>query len=349
MYEYLIMGQGLAGSLLAWELIRRGRKVCVIDNGHRHASSWVAAGLINPVTGLRMVKSPHTEAWLQAAGETYAGLEQAFGILLRHDRPMWRLFTQQRQRDAWQERLADPDYADYLGPVRPPADAYPYEALHGFGVVNHTGHLDTKSLLGRMKAWLQAQNAYVEQEIAYQAIETQGGTVGWGSLEAKRMIFCEGWRGVDNPWFGHLPLTPVKGEILTLQHSGQLPEAIVNFGKWLLPISPTRFKLGATYDWEHRDQDPTAQGQSHLLEALAAVMPEPPATEVVAHEVGLRPNTRDRLPLIGAHRQFPQLLVFNGFGSKGSLMIPYYARHLADHLLSGSALASHCDIARWEA
>jgi glycine/D-amino acid oxidase-like deaminating enzyme len=233
MYDYLIMGQGLAGSLLAWELSRRGRKVCVIDNGHRHASSWVAAGLINPVTGLRMVKSPHTEAWLQAAGETYAELEQVFGLTLRHHLPMWRLFTREKQREAWQERLADPAYADYLGPVQTAEQAGPYQARHGFGVVNHTGNIDTKALLSEIRTWLQGQGAYVEKEVDYAEIRLEEGSVRWGELSAPRLIFCEGWRGVDNPWFGHLPLTPVKGEILTLQHAGELPEVIANFGKWL--------------------------------------------------------------------------------------------------------------------
>jgi len=349
MLDFLILGQGLAGSLLAWELIHQGHKVCVLDNGHLHASSRVAAGLINPVTGLRLVKSPHTEAWLAAAEQAYTALEQGLGLTLRHRLPMWRLFTVPRQAEAWRERLADPAYADYLGAPQPPEGARPYRAESGFGVVGHTGYLDTKALLLGMRDWLQGQGAYVEGEFSYADLELSEAGVRWGSHAARRLVFCEGWRGVDNPWFGHLPLTPVKGEILTLRHDGRLPEAIANFGKWLLPIAPDRFKLGATYDWEHRDLEATGQARDHLLTALQAILERPLATELLEQEAGLRPNTRDRLPLIGAHPDHPPLWVFNGFGSKGSLMIPYYARHLASHLHDGRPIDPHCHIRRWPA
>ena len=53
--DYLIIGQGLAGSLLAWELIQRRCSVVVVDNGNENASQ-IAAGLINPITGMRFVK-----------------------------------------------------------------------------------------------------------------------------------------------------------------------------------------------------------------------------------------------------------------------------------------------------
>jgi glycine oxidase len=348
MYDYLIIGQGLAGSLLAWELSQRGKTVCVVDNGHLHSSSRVAAGLINPVTGLRLVKSPHTEAWLQVAGEAYAAMERGFGRILRHQLPMWRLFTDKRQQQAWEERLADPAYADYLGPELAPERARPYLASHGFGQVSHTGWLDTKALLGEMRAWLEGQGAYLQTELDYSAIRLGEELVSWGDHSARRLVFCEGWRGVDNPWFGHLPLTPVKGEILTLKHGGKLPEVIANFGKWLLPVAADRFKLGATYDWEHRDQEVTEQAREHLLAALTDILEIPLATELLDHEAGLRPNTRDRLPLIGAHPEHPRLWVFNGFGSKGSLMIPYYAHHLAEHLEAGVPLDPHCHIGRWD-
>ncbi|HBA65740.1 MAG TPA: FAD-dependent oxidoreductase, partial [Methylococcaceae bacterium] len=54
--DFLIVGQGLAGSLLAFELIQRNAQVMVVDDGRENASE-VAAGLINPVTGIRLVKS----------------------------------------------------------------------------------------------------------------------------------------------------------------------------------------------------------------------------------------------------------------------------------------------------
>lgn len=55
--RFLIVGQGIAGSVLAWTLLQRGAKVQLADPKLRSSSSRVAAGIINPVTGKRFVKS----------------------------------------------------------------------------------------------------------------------------------------------------------------------------------------------------------------------------------------------------------------------------------------------------
>ncbi|NJK93027.1 MAG: FAD-dependent oxidoreductase [Blastochloris sp.] len=49
--EDLIVGAGIAGCLLARSLLRRGRRVHVVDAGRASAASASAAWLINPVTG----------------------------------------------------------------------------------------------------------------------------------------------------------------------------------------------------------------------------------------------------------------------------------------------------------
>ncbi|MBD3670094.1 MAG: FAD-dependent oxidoreductase [Gammaproteobacteria bacterium] len=347
MLDVLIVGQGLAGSLLASELIAQGQRIRVLDNRHRHASSMVAAGLINPVTGRRLVKSPYTEDWMAAAWSCYRQLESELGLALLFEKPMWRLFTSAKQREIWQQRQSQEEYAGFLStPDTEPASLY--QAPHGMGKVSHTAYVDTKVMLTALRDWLEQQDAYLEREVEYEAIHPRQGHVEVDGLKARQLVFCEGYRGMHNPWFGQLPLTPVKGEILTLSHDTDLPDLIANFGKWLLPIDTNLFKLGATYDWEHLDNVPTQAARQHLLDALAKVLSHPLSTTLQAHEAGVRPNSRDRLPLIGPHPDHRSLYIFNGFGSRGALMIPYYASQLAAHMRQGEALPSHCDIARFE-
>jgi len=75
--DYLIVGQGLAGSVLAWCLAQQGRRVLLLDDGHRHAASRAAAGLINPLAGMRFSRPARIEAWLASATELYAALSRA--------------------------------------------------------------------------------------------------------------------------------------------------------------------------------------------------------------------------------------------------------------------------------
>jgi glycine/D-amino acid oxidase-like deaminating enzyme len=90
--DFLIIGQGLAGSLLAWELIQRGCNVVIIDNGLENASQ-VAAGLINPITGMRFVKSADVDTLLPAAKRCYSHLADFFQQDFYIEKPMLRIFN----------------------------------------------------------------------------------------------------------------------------------------------------------------------------------------------------------------------------------------------------------------
>jgi len=56
-YDYLVIGQGLAGSAIALQLLKRNRKFMVLDQPHQNNSSAVAAGIFNPITGKKWVKT----------------------------------------------------------------------------------------------------------------------------------------------------------------------------------------------------------------------------------------------------------------------------------------------------
>jgi glycine/D-amino acid oxidase-like deaminating enzyme len=62
---------------------------------------------------------------------------------------------------------------------------------------------------------------------------------------------------------------------------------------------------------------------------------------------GIRPSTRDRLPVMGRHPDHPQIALFNGFGSKGATWAPPLAEHFASHLLNGDALDEEIDLLRF--
>jgi glycine/D-amino acid oxidase-like deaminating enzyme len=66
-------------------------------------------------------------------------------------------------------------------------------------------------------------------------------------------------------------------------------------------------------------------------------------------EVGVRPATRDRQPFVGNHPEYPQLAVFNGFGAKGSLLVPWFSERMIRFLLHQEALPVTADIRRYNA
>ncbi len=346
--DVLIIGQGLAGSLLAWELQRRGRSVVVVDDDHASSSSRAAAGLVNAIVGTRLVKTEDAELLVPAARALYRKLEAAFDRRFFHERPMLRLFRTDQERARWEERRQDPEYRAWINeswPIGEPPAAV-HAPLGGF-VQHRTGFLDTNALLDTLRDHLDQQQNRIVARIDPAAVTPVGDEVQWQAITARCAIFCEGYRLRDNPWFDWLPMKPIKGEILTLHSRKPLPRAIINAGKWIVPFEDELFRLGATYDHDRLDTLPTHEAREQLLAALPALLQQPPACEVVAHRVGIRPRSGDRRPLLGFHPHHAGLGVFNGFGSHGALLIPWYASRMADRIDGINTIPASADIRRF--
>ena len=67
---------------------------------------------------------------------------------------------------------------------------------------------------------------------------------------------------------------------------------------------------------------------------------------ITGHSAGVRPATTDRHPFIGSDSKHPAVMIFNGFGAKGALLIPWYAKQFASHLVNGEPLDPAADIRR---
>lgn len=339
--DVLIIGQGLAGSLLAWELLKRDCRIMIIDNGEENASQ-VAAGLINPVTGIRLVKAPEIDTLLPIATRLYAELAEYFQQTFYIEKPMLRILRNANEANYAANRLADPAYREYI------AEAYSTDTRPSpFGCMqqNHTGYLLTQSLLSCLKAFFISKNCYRVTNVNYSEIEL-GSSPRWQDISTQHIVFCEGHRATDNPWFSWLPFRPVKGEILTLSHQATLPDNILNNGHWLIPTTDQQLRVGATFDRGNLNILTTEAGKNELLDTMQTLMPGFSA-EIIAHKANIRPCTADRKPFIGRHPHNPQLLIFNGFGAKGSLQIPWYSRQFVQYVLNGNHLPTDCDIKRY--
>lgn len=348
--DFLIIGQGLAGSLLAWQLIQRGHKVIIVDNSLENASQ-VAAGLINPITGMRLVKSTEVDVLLPVAKQFYGQLADFFQQDFYIEKPMLRIFNSMKEQNHCEKRLNNPDYQPYLGdrhaviePLNTPFDAVTQQ---------QTGYLLTRPLLACLKDFFIANGCYQQTVFDVADIQLQP-TLRWQGISPKRIIFCEGYHALHNPYFAWLPFQAVKGEILTLAHSHRLPDAILNYGQWLIPLLKDwqscsnlhQVRIGATFDWQNLNNRTTELGKQSLLDGLKTVLPHFDY-QIQDHQANVRPCTLDKQPFIGFHPQHPQLAIFNGFGAKGSLQIPWYSQQFANTLLNNAALPASADIQRY--
>jgi len=345
--DYLIVGQGLAGSILAWELIRHEQRVLVLDNGRENSASRVAAGLINPVTGQRLVKSADVDSCLPVALDYYRKLEQHFVQQFYYPMPMLRLFQSAADRDRFRQRTNDTTYKKYLGNSFLPGESGEpiADQLGGFEQ-RQTGYLDITSLMKAIRQWLEQLQSYLPTNFDYQELQLRDDNVRWRELMVKKVVFCEGVAALDNPWFRWLPFQLSKGDVISLHSESALPKKIVNDGYWLLPVDGYTAKVGATYEWQWQTERPSELSRQELWEAFQRITGGLKAT-IFKHQSGIRPTTRDKHPIIGDHPSYEQLAIFNGFGSKGALTIPQYAMQFVNTLLYDRPLPSDVAIDRF--
>jgi len=341
--DYLIIGQGLAGSMLAWELIQRQKQVIVVDNGQENASK-VAAGLINPVTGMRFVKSSDVDLLLPCAKNYYQQLSLVFKENFFIEKTMLRLLRNEKELQACQKRLKQAEYQHYLEGIIPSSSAL--ESSNGLLQQTQTGYLLTQPLLDYLKNYFISKNSYINTQINYDDIELFP-SLRWQNFQPKKIIFCEGYLASTNPWFSYLPFQPVKGEIITASATKVIQQNILNYGHWFIPLDEHRFRTGATFDRINLNQQITTTAKETLFSSLKQIMPNLDINKTINQQAGIRPCTLDKQPFIGQHPQHSNLLMFNGFGAKGSLQIPFYCQSFADSLLSDSSIPPTSNILRY--
>jgi len=340
----LIIGQGLAGSMLAWHLMRRNQSVNIVNDESAACASRVAAGLFNPVTGQRLVLQEQAAHIIPAAQQCYQELEACLGKTFFHDKPMLRILKNEKELQTFEKRSHEKKYTPYLGKHIDHIEAI--HAPHGLCEQLQTGYLDTNRLLDSLRDYFITQACYTADHFEYRDLTVSEKGIVWKQTHAERIIFCQGFMDQDNPWFNDLPFQPAKGEILTLRSNSKLPEQIINGGKWLLPLDNGHYKAGATYSHDLCDIEPSAEARIEILNGLQKMLHNAPHIDLLKQQAGVRPNTLDKQPFIGFHPDIPQIGIFNGFGSKGSMLIPYYAQAFTEHLVCGKPIPCEADIIR---
>lgn len=344
--DYLIIGQGLAGTLMSWNLIMAGQRVLVIDQEREFVASKVAAGIINPITGRRYVKSWMVDQLLPTAREVYQNIENTLGISIYHPRSILRCLFNNREENDWLIRSGAEGYSKYM---LDEAELGPYaqktELAFSYGEVQHAAQVDLPQLIQQFRSFLAVENSLLTASFEWKALEIGVDSIRYKNINADRIIFCEGSRAVNNPYFSYLPFKLAKGEVLIVHMPKAGFEKLLKHRVFIVPLGKDLYWIGASYEWQFEDEQPTPEGKSFLVERLEDILKIP--FEIVTHTAALRPTVKDRRPFIGVHPAFSRLFIFNGLGTKGASLGPYWARRFTEHLMENRPLEDSVDIKRF--
>jgi glycine oxidase len=335
-----IVGQGLAGSILGYVLLKNGLEIRISDNGYKSSSSLTAAGMWHPLAFKNLHQSWLVDKLLPVADSFYYELETLLGLSFYHHVELVRFFPNILSANEWDERSQHPELVNYITDMQDPYVKKNYTQPFGHGVIKGSGWLNVPVFIYAMQKYFQQRGIYNHSEFDTNTIpEFKSGDL------QELTIFCTGSGMVNHEIFSKILLRPNKGQVLTIEAPQMSLGRMLNFGKFLIPLGNNLFRLGATYELENPNPNPTDEGRAEILSSFEKVSTSP--YHVIDHKSGYRPATHDRKPVIGMLPDQPHIGTFNGFGSKGVMLIPYFAEEFASFLKGNSGIHPEVRLARY--
>ncbi len=343
--DAVVVGQGLAGTLLSYFLMTNNKSVLVIDSPDHKSASMHSSGVVNPITGRRFVKSWLIDEILPFAKETYQSLELLLDKNLIQSQQIKKIIHSVEEINNLSASAGTQDYLPYLSSEEiKHLDEKRFHNPYGYFEIHQSFRVDVKSLLSSFRSFLEKKGFLMDERFDYRLLDVSSST--YKNICFDKLIFCEGYRNIENPFFKYLPVKPNKGQYLLLDRNQVPIESTVTGAGIISPLDTKTLYAGATYEWQFEDDGPTEEGLKNLKTNIDSLVVTP--YDIIAHKSGIRPTSPDRRPMLGAHPEMKNLAILNGFGAKGTSLAPYFAEQLVDHLWNCSSLNPEVDILRYK-
>ncbi|MGH7727444.1 MAG: glycine oxidase ThiO [Vulcanimicrobiaceae bacterium] len=345
----VVIGAGLIGLAIAFELARRGASVRVVDAGEpAAAASWAGAGMLAPYSE----ELTQVDPALAVLGARSLALYPAFvdevraasgvdprlrldGLLVAacNDGEGRRLHARAAQLagDGIAARYLERREAVSLEPSLGPS-------VRGALLCESEGQVDNRRLGRALRAACEARGVRIDAHAGRVALEADARRVlgvrsELGFIPAQTVVNAAGaWAGelAGVPEAARISVEPVKGQMLALAiPRGFMRRVVWAPGAYLVPRDDGRLLIGATVERAGEDVRVTAGGLRSLLDAALAALPALADFALVESWAGLRPGTRDGLPWLGP-TAISGYFVAAGHFRNGILLAPATARALAD-------------------
>lgn len=318
MLDALIVGQGIVGSLLAMRLLSLGKRVMVVDDFNQSSASSIAAGMMNPVSGMRLKSLWETKDDRSFVIQRYRELEAVLSVSFLDSYPLFRALSQEQELAAFHAKSLNA-----CSDIFPVLDIASFQRVCDIGqsqfLTPTVYRVRMPVFLSTVRKFLDSNHAYIQTSFDYSDLDVCEKFVSWNGLDSKFCVFCEGSKVVDNPYFQHLDWLSVLGDILTISCSDLPYKTILNHGNWLCPVSKDVYQYGATSYWEDTFENRQLSIKS-LEDRLSQFLKVP--YRILSHSHGVRATLRRREPIAQRHPFYPSLAIVNGMGGTGVSQTP---------------------------
>ena len=345
MKDVLIVGQGISGTFFSWYLEKAGLSFLIIDEDRPHTASRAAAGLINPVTGRRIVKTWMIDELLSFAQQAYRDIGEALQLDPLRTVDLIDFFPTAQMRLAFLQRQEeDPQYLQLPGDEHAWDHSFRYDL--GYGMITSCYIADLPILLPASRQRLQQKGALLDEHFDRSLLIIEAGHIRYKDITARMIIFCDGIESFNNPWFSRLPFAPNKGEVLVLEAPElTITNTVFKKGMTLAPWKDGLYWVGSSYEWSFANPDPTPAFKQKTGALLRDWLKTP--FSIVDHIASVRPATLERRPFVGFHPLHPNVGILNGMGTKGCSLAPYFAHQLVEHITGNKPIRADADVRRF--
>lgn len=312
-----IAGHGLAGSIMAMTCYRNEIPFQWYGMSLPGEASFISSGLITPVTGRRYVKSWMIDELMVSAIDFYLYTEQLLEKKYFEPVEILRFLNNDEAIKAWEKRKAQPEYDPYISKRQ--IESLELES-RSYGILKGSYKLDTPGWLRDVRSFFSEKGFFHEGMID----EADGYEV---LISATGSFPKTSWPG----------MIPNKGEALIVTLPEWKYDLILKDEIYIVPWGEEHtYWIGSYYEPWPETPNPTTEGKQRILKKLQSIYQGP--FIIQNHVAGIRPTMKDRRPLVGPYSSRSGCFLFNGMGTKGTSLAPYWAKQLLDHIISGVEL-----------
>lgn len=277
----------------------------------------------------------------------YKDAEQKLGQKFFYPQPLYRPFISVEEQNSWMGKSSDPSMSGYIETVFS-TSTFGHQVHDPFGgiLLKHCGYLDVMQFMFSVRYHLSATQSIALERFDEQLLEIGNYGVTYKDTEAEKIILCTGTSILRSSRFAGIPIRLLKGETLTIELD-RVPELIYNRGVYIVPqIEHGRYRVGATYETKNLSEEITNTGRMELEEKLTDLIRLP--YRVIAQDWGFRPTTPDRRPILGHLPDSKNVVIFNGLGTKGVSLAPYFSAQISNWLLGFGEIQPEVNIGRFK-
>ena len=351
--DCIIVGQGIAGTLLSFELLEAGLSVLVFNAPNRQSASLVASGVINPVTGRRVVTTWQIEQLLPLATQSYQRISDYLQLPpVARSIEVLSIHGNEQMRQAYEKRVEEGSaYINRFETGK--IQGYIKKLSNEAHVISPALLIDLQTLLPAFNAHLRKQDQLIERTFDWSQLQRIKKGKGKATedhkdeethliytgtevpIKAKWVIATDGVAGALNPYFKTLHFRYNKGEALIISAPDLPRDYIYKLSYSIVPWGDKDlFWVGSTYQWAFEDQNPTDSFKEAVMNFLDEVLEVP--YSVQDHLASIRPASVNRRPFAGFCAPGSHIGLLNGLGTKGCSLAPLLATAWKEHLIKGT-------------